>query len=272
MTTTTKPRTHKPTQHTVSRSETVSAPDRPGNRTAQEYITGPAQTETPHTVPDKPASRPAQAQIPTASSTPVMRPGQTQENQELSEPLNWEDTMSSDAELPIHKITTGHAYVYGRVSNDTSAKHVKTKMMVDQGNLLTSGVGVSEAFFKKMGLHYEKICRSNVATAGKGLGMTKLGQTKPFTIRLDGINKAFKTKATVIRELSDDINLGGGFLQQAAAKGVTTRLEFLPSGTLLHMNKETVDLVSKVLPEEDGPPIQQEKDPTGETLEPDRPS
>ena len=38
------------------------------------------------------------------------------------------------------------------------------------------------------------------------------------------------------------------------------------------MNEETDDLVSKVMPEEGGPPIQKKKDPTGKTLELDRPS
>ena len=149
------------------------------------------------------------------------------------------------------------------------ARASKMKMMIDQGNLLGVGVAISEDTFRRMDLRYETISQSNVGTAGKGLGMTRLGRTRPFTIRIDGIKKAFQTKATVIRDLADEVNLGGGFLQQAAARGIKTRLEFLPNGTLLHMNRETVDLVNKMRPIDEEPPIQQEKDPTGINLEPE---
>ena len=141
--------------------------------------------------------------------------------------------------------------------------------MIDQGNLLSTGVGISKAFFKKMKLKYAKITKSNVKTAANGMGMTKLGLTEIFTLSIEGIKMIFDTQATVIKELSDDINIGAGFLQRAAARGILTQLDFHPDGTRLNMNKEAVNLVSKVMPEEDRPPIQQEKDPT-ETLEPDQ--
>ena len=81
----------------------------------------------------------------------------------------------------------------------------KIKMMIDQGNLLGAGVGVSEAFVGKMNLGYFKIRTSNVRMAAKNKGMTKLGISKPFSIRLNGIEKEFKVQATVIKELVDVI-------------------------------------------------------------------
>ena len=239
------------------------------NRTAGEPTAqdGPGKGKRTGTARPKPASAHKQPDYP----QPVLMPGQKFQNKDsLISPRR--PTVSPDTQPGIHRLATGDAYIYGRVSNDEKGTHKRTKMMVDQGNLLGAGVGISEGFFKQVNLQYDKISKSKVGTAGKGMAMTKLGTTKPFTIRLEGIQKVFQTKATVIRGLSDDINLGGGFLQQAAAKGVKTQLEFLPTGTLLHMNKETVDLVSKVIPEDEGLPIQQEKDPTGTTLEPDRPN
>ena len=87
--------------------------------------------------------------------------------------------------------------------------------------------------------------------------MTKLGLTKLFTLCLEGMETLFEVQATVIKELSDDINLGAEFLQRAAAQEIHTQLDFHPGGTKLHMNEETVNLVSKVMPKEGGPPIQQ---------------
>ena len=87
---------------------------------------------------------------------------------------------------------------------------------------------------------------SNVKTAAKNKGMTKLGLSNPFSIRLDGIKTEFKIEAIMIKELADDINLGNGFLQKAAAYGIDTRLIFHPKGTTLSMGRETIELVSKM--------------------------
>ena len=50
----------------------------------------------------------------------------------------------------IHKVSTGHAYIYGRIKNIQTGYNRITKMMIDQGNLLGAGVGISKAFLDKM--------------------------------------------------------------------------------------------------------------------------
>ena len=165
-------------------------------------------------------------------------------------------------------MASGQAFIYGKATDNLSGRQQRTKMMVDNGNLLSTGVGISEAFFKRLGLKYEKINRRRIGTAGQGLNMTMLGQTKKFTIRLDGISRAFQVSATVIRGFSDDVNLGGGFLQQAATLG-KTQLEFHQQGTTLQVGTDTVELVNKVRVTKDGTPIKQAKDPPSKKLEPD---
>ena len=44
-------------------------------------------------------------------------------------------------------------------------------------------------------------------TVAKDIGMTWLGLSEPFTLRLDGIKTAFEVKAMVIKELTKNINL-----------------------------------------------------------------
>ena len=50
--------------------------------------------------------------------------------------------------LQIHKVSTGHAYIYGQVRNVKTRHSRITKIMIDQGNLLEAGVGIYEAFLK----------------------------------------------------------------------------------------------------------------------------
>ena len=72
-------------------------------------------------------------------------------------------------------------------------------MMIDQGNLLGAGIGISKAFVDKMKLGYSKFRTSNIRTVAKNKGMTKLGISKPFSIQLNGIEREFKVRATVIK-------------------------------------------------------------------------
>ena len=89
--------------------------------------------------------------------------------------------------------------------------------MINQGNLLGTGVGISEAFFRKLNVGYARLARIKVETAAKGMGMSKLGLTELFTLSLDGIDTLFDVHAMVIEELSGHINLGASFLKQSAA-------------------------------------------------------
>ena len=117
--------------------------------------------------------------------------------------------MPPDNDPSINKVATGKAYIYRRATNQTTGQSYQTKIMIDQGNLIQSGIAISEDFFKRMKLQYSKIIRNGrCTTAGKGLGMTKLGISEDFSLRINGIHTVFDTKATIIRQLTDDINLG----------------------------------------------------------------
>ena len=45
--------------------------------------------------------------------------------------------------------------------------------------------------------------------------MTKLGITQMFSLQIKGIKKVFKTKATVIMELSDDLDFVEDFYRKS---------------------------------------------------------
>ena len=79
--------------------------------------------------------------------------------------------------------------------------------MMDQRNLLGAGVGISEPFLKRMKLGYVKIARSKVRMADKGTGMTRLGLSKHFTLRLDSIRTGFDVQVTSTWERGSYIKL-----------------------------------------------------------------
>ena len=139
------------------------------------------------------------------------------------------------------KNASNKAYVYGKLRNNEDGTDISIKIMVDQGNLLENGVAMSEECFNKLKLKYSKLQKSRVGTAAQSSPMTKLGISQTFSLRLKGITKVFRTKATIIRELSDHLNLGGGFLQRIKAV-----LAFQPNGTELQVDNRAVELIKKI--------------------------
>ena len=150
----------------------------------------------------------------------------------------------------IHGLGSVHrrAYADGQAHNTTKGVKKPVKIMIDQGNLTSQGVAVSEKFMKKMSLGYSKLGGGVVPTAGSGHGMTNLGISEQFTLKLNGISKTFSVKALVCRELIDEINLGQGLFQKISRPlsetlGDEPRLHFYKDGTRLTLNKESIPLI-----------------------------
>ena len=85
--------------------------------------------------------------------------------------------------------------------------------MIDNGNISKNGIVMSEKFMQKLQLKYVKLQRGIIPTAGEHQGMTRLGVTEAFTLKLKGISNVYNVRALVCQELSDEINIGTQFLQ-----------------------------------------------------------
>ena len=111
------------------------------------------------------------------------------------------------------------------------------------------GVVISEEFRHKTGLKLAKIGGRSVGTAGAGLGMTRVGISQPFDLKITGIGKVFHVKqALVLKELTDEINLGTSFLQKIQeVTGKSPSLKFHAQGTSLKLGNESVELIKKVI-------------------------
>ena len=124
------------------------------------------------------------------------------------------------------------AYVTARVRNIEKWMCMQAK--VDPGNLTAQGVAISEDFQKRMNIGFSNLQNGKVGTAGTGLNMHRVGVSKTFDLRIQGIKRTFPVKAVVLRELMDKVNIGSGFLQQIeAATGLKPQLEFHHEGTTL---------------------------------------
>ena len=132
--------------------------------------------------------------------------------------------------LGVHK----KAYIMAQVHNHKKGVQKGMRVMVDNGNLTKTGIAVSERFMQEMQLGYSRIGKGLVPTAGKGQGMTNLGISEEFTLRLHGLKKVYTVRALVCRELHDDINVGTGFLQKISGTRMGDGPENAPTLTFLY--------------------------------------
>ena len=142
-----------------------------------------------------------------------------------------EDSISC---LRVHQ----KAYMMAQVQNPGKGIQKGMRVMEDNGNLTHTGVAMSEKFMQTLQLGYSSVGKGTVPTARKGQGMTNLGISEEFTLRLHGLKKAYNMKAIVCRELSD-INVGTSFLQKISEKkmgdgpGNTPTLTFYQDGVTI---------------------------------------
>jgi deoxyuridine 5'-triphosphate nucleotidohydrolase len=123
------------------------------------------------------------------------------------------------------------AYALGRVLNTSQGVQKPVKIMVDNGNTTPGGVIISEPFRQRMQLKFSKILPGRIPTAGKGQAMNRLGYTETFCIKFDGMPKTFKVKALVCQELSDEMNVGTGWLCSLSnGQNCVPTLRFFPQG------------------------------------------
>ena len=148
-------------------------------------------------------------------------------------------------------------YCFGFTKVPIKPVATRAKILIDSGNLTQHGVVMSEEYRRRAKIGFSRIGGRKVGTAGKGLGMTQTGVSQPFDMRIQGINKTFRVKAMVIKDLSDDINLGASFLQKHQIT-----LKFSQEGTTLMVDDSKLELVKKV--------NNVEPDSKGNTVKPDR--
>ena len=126
----------------------------------------------------------------------------------------------------VYTMVTGH--------NLTTGQQLKVKSMIDSGNTLRCGVTLTDAFRKKLGLKYYSMRTKTVGTANKTGKMIQLGIREELELKIDGIGGYWSGRASMVKGLSDKVNIGAGALIRIGeARGKIVYLAFTPKGTRL---------------------------------------
>ena len=90
------------------------------------------------------------------------------------------------------------------------------------------------AFRKKLGLKFYSMQTKTVGTADKTGKMIQIGISEEFELNIDGIGGYWSGRASVVKGLSDEVNIGtAALIHIGEAQGKTVYLAFTPKGTRL---------------------------------------
>ena len=90
----------------------------------------------------------------------------------------------------LKKIYSHAAYAMGYVRN-AQGNLLHIRVLIDSGNLIKTGVAISEKFHKQLVIGYSQQNTCKVGITGKGSTMIKLGKSNDFRLRIEGISKVF---------------------------------------------------------------------------------
>ena len=127
--------------------------------------------------------------------------------------------------------TAGTSFVDGAVSINTGGKNsfVNSKLLVDTGALLPSGIAILEAFyFNNMGGNASMIKPSSLPNASGALvnsTMKTVGQVD-VRIKMSNISFLFEGQAIILENLSLPVILGVNFLKYNSLSPIRTRLYY----------------------------------------------
>ena len=123
-------------------------------------------------------------------------------------------------------MVTGH--------NMTTGQQLKVKSMIDSSNTLHCRVAITDACQKELGLKYYSMRTKTVGTADKTRKMIQLGISEEFELQIDGIREYWLGRASVVKGLSDEVNIRTATLIHGGeAREKTVYLAFTPKGTRL---------------------------------------
>ena len=160
--------------------------------------------------------------------------------------------------------TAGTSFVDGAVSINTGGKNsfVNSKLLVDTGALLPSGIAILEAFyFNNMGGNASMIKLSSLPNASGALvnsTMKTVGQVD-VRIKMSNISFLFEGQAIILENLSLPVILGVNFLKYNSLSPIlepdTAQLVHIPSqqAQMLIANVSTENFQTNIHPSRSRP-------------------
>ena len=110
---------------------------------------------------------------------------------------------------------------------------------MDTGNTVTDRSVITKHLHNKLQAGFTKIGGNKINTAKTGSGLRRVGKSKRIKMKINGMEKQFEIRPTVVEDLTDDLNLGNGFLAGTGDCDILYRGD----ATKLRIGSSVVELV-----------------------------
>ena len=151
--------------------------------------------------------------------------------------------ISSNNQLEsINQIGENSRKVYIQTVLTCGKRQVKCRALIDTGNTVTSRSVITKTLHNDLQSGFEKLGGKNISTAKTGSGLKRLGRSKEIQMKIEGLKRKFVIKPTVVEDLTDDLNLGNGFLSHVGGQ-VPCSIIYSGRGTKLCIGDEEVELI-----------------------------
>ena len=95
---------------------------------------------------------------------------------------------------------------------------MKCRALVDTGNTVTARSVITKKLHNDIQSGFSALGGKVINTAKSGSGLKRIGRSNEIEMEIDGLTRKFQIKPTVVEDLSDDLNLGNGFLAELGEK------------------------------------------------------
>ena len=112
------------------------------------------------------------------------------------------------------------------------------RTLIDTGNTLNSPAVISETFHEALGAGFQHRKPKEIGTAKEGAKMMRVGRSNPIELQIGGIREKIVISPSVIRGLTDQMNIGVNLLHQLG-KRQPTSITFSEGSTTLVVGEDT---------------------------------
>ena len=141
----------------------------------------------------------------------------------------------------IPKSSSIEAHIWTLVYGKNKKAH-EIRALVDTGNTIREETAMSDKLHRQLGVGFKTIGGTPIGTANKkGPRLSKLGQSMPIVMEIPEIGR-FTIEPAVVKELTDDLNLGSGFLN-SIGRQVPVNIQFLSGKINLKIGNMKTELI-----------------------------
>ena len=125
-------------------------------------------------------------------------------------------------------------------------KEVKVKALIDTGNTIKEETAITEELHSNLNVGFEEVGGAPIGTANKeGPKLKKFGVSNPIEMKISGIQGRFEIQPAVVSTLSDELNIGNGFLNQIG-KQLPVSIQFNQGKAILRVGGMTTELIRQM--------------------------